>query len=472
MVTVVFMPIGFRAPSRRPTRTIRASVATAAVAALTLGTGGAAHADAALDDSALDYSTVNYPAPGQPLAGPSNDDVPAGQESIQSEGPGGDADERTSSDRESDRSAIHEAAVEKADGALRVATLHAELTADANFADPVQQLIGSLSSGSYAPARAVAKTAQAADPDVLVLTGVTFDAQEQIAQNLRERYLAVGQDGLSGIDYPYIFTAETNSGEESGVDLDGDGMIGGPHDVIGAGEFPGQHGMVVFSKHPIADSEVRTFQDFRWDRLPDNSMPERFSALERSTLRLQETSFWDVPVAVGDNEDHIHVLATAVALDSESAIDPGRTADIRRVVADYAAGEAWYLTDDDGGTGALHPSEPFVITGIPAAVDDSQDGVEQLSTAYAIKDPEPSATSEAVDSTLKDADAAATLTEDGEPVARTSVVLPSSALTVEGSGVFWPAEGEVGYDVVDPASSLGLSSRLVWADLSLTGENP
>ena len=73
----------------------------------------------------------------------------------------------------------------KAEGDLRVATLHAELTGDGSSERPLQQLIASLSGGQHAQARAIAQTAQINDPDVLVLTGVTYDDDGQIPELLR-----------------------------------------------------------------------------------------------------------------------------------------------------------------------------------------------------------------------------------------------------------------------------------------------
>src|SRR5699024_9232680 len=116
-----------------------------------------------------------------------------------------------------------------------------------------------------------------------------------------------------GLNYPHVFTAPTNSGKQSGADLDGDGMIGGAGDAIGYGDYPGQHGMIVFSKHPIAEDSVRTFQDFLWRDLPDGSMPQGYSELEESILRLQETSLCDVPIEVPGESDPVHVIATALA---------------------------------------------------------------------------------------------------------------------------------------------------------------
>ena len=45
---------------------------------------------------------------------------------------------------------------------------------------------------------------------------------------------------------------------------------------------------------------------------------------------------------------------------------------------------------------------------------------------------------------------------------RLDYVLPSANITVRNCGVFWPAEGEVGHDLVSASDH-----RLVWLDISL-----
>lgn len=428
----------------------RALTVVAVTGALLISSVTAAHSSPAADISTASHpvsaggpATGSYPAPGQPITTPE---------------PNGE-----------DTADLPEA---RADGEIRVATLHADLTGDPQAADPVEQMTTALNGGTYAPARAVAKTAQITAPDVLVLTGVTYDSAEQISDTLRSQYLAVGQDGTPAVDYPYSFTAPTNSGRESGVDLDGDGVIGGPTDAVGYGEFPGQYGMVVFSKLPIKESDVRTFQNFRWADLPDHRMPESYSALERSILSLQETSFWDVPVEVPGESEAMHILATSMAPPSSASTDEARGADIRRVITDYVAGDSWYLTDDDGDSGGLDQGAQFVVAGAPAAHDEgSSDDLSSLLRDTVLQDPEPRTSSEVENTRDQDSEASVTRTENGQPHSRSSYVLPAAALEVNGSGVFWPAEGDYGYEVVDPDSALTLDDRLVWVDLTWGPEN-
>ncbi|NDK31547.1 endonuclease/exonuclease/phosphatase family protein [Nesterenkonia sp. Hz 6-5] len=350
-----------------------------------------------------------------------------------------------------------------------MATLHADITADSTGEDPVKDLIASLSTGNHTQARAVAQTVQMNDPDIVVLTGVSYDKEHQIAELLNS-YLAAGQHSESGLDYPYTFTDGTNSGRESGVDLDGDGTIGGPGDAVGYGEYPGHYGTVIFSKYPIVEHEVRTFKEFLWSDVPDTSMTTgRDSSLESSVLRLNETSMWDVPVEV--DGEHVHLISASVASPPEVA-DTNRGDDMRRVMADYVAGRAWYLYDDAGETGHMDPGTPFVVAGVPAVRAGESENLDVLLESPVIRDTRPEAVTEVPQEEHPAATSAAD-PEDTRHVAggrgeRASFVLPSASVDVSGSGIFWPAEGEHGYEVVDPDSAYGLDDRLVWLDLTIS----
>lgn len=74
----------------------------------------------------------------------------------------------------------------------------------------------------------------------------------------QDDYLSVAHNGAAPIDYPYSYVAPVNTGVPSGLDLDNSGSVGGPNDAFGFGFFPGQYGMVVYSKYPIDQAAVRT----------------------------------------------------------------------------------------------------------------------------------------------------------------------------------------------------------------------
>ncbi len=415
---------------------LRPAAAVLTASCLSLAAVPAAQSGTAADGVAGATPAALYPAPGQPSPEANGNDDAA-------------------------TSTVH-----KDQGDLRIATLHADITADPSAEAPVESLVNSLATGNHTQARAVAQTAQLNAPDVLILTGVSYDEDQQIAEQLNG-YLASGQYGAAGLDYPYIFTAPTNSGRESGVDLDGDGSIGGPGDAVGYGEYPGQYGTVIFSKHPIAEDEVRTFQQFLWDDLPQAELPETsHSDLAASVLRLSETSLWDIPVEVDGHT--INLVTTALATPSEEA-DIARGDDLRQVIADYVTGQAWYLYDDKGEPAPGNPAAHYVVAGLPAAKT-GPENLDVLLDSPVLQDTQPEAVTQRPLSDRPGSewhtDPLATRHVPGDRDLRTSYVLPSTTLPVSDSGVFWPGEGEIGYQVVNPESSYALEDRLVWVDLT------
>ncbi|MEM9713693.1 MAG: endonuclease/exonuclease/phosphatase family protein, partial [Actinomycetota bacterium] len=137
---------------------------------------------------------------------------------------------------------------------VRFATFNVSMNR-ANLGDLAAELA---EPGSAQPA-AVAEIIQRNRPEVLLLNEFDFDP---VALELfQENYLGVSQNGEEPIHYDHTFIATSNTGEPSGVDLDGDGEVGGPNDAFGFGFFPGQFGMAVLSQHRIVEHKVRTFQD-------------------------------------------------------------------------------------------------------------------------------------------------------------------------------------------------------------------
>ena len=84
----------------------------------------------------------------------------------------------------------------------------------------------------------------------------------------------MAQNGAEPIHYPHVFLAPSNTGVDSGFDLDNDGQLGGPGDAQGFGFFEGQYGMVLLSQYPIDQLGVRTFQNFLWKDMPGAALPD------------------------------------------------------------------------------------------------------------------------------------------------------------------------------------------------------
>lgn len=248
------------------------------------------------------------------------------------------------------------------DGALRVATSHISLEGS-SAADVQATLVG----GEEPEAQDLAALVQQVRPDVLVLTGVPYDESHRLADTLNSDYFSDGDaraaDGHEGFAYPHMYTAPTNSGVDSGADLDGDGFIGGDGDSLGRGDYPGHYGMIVFSQAPIDADEARTFQDFLWDDLPENSMSEELSEVERAVLPLFGSTLWDLPVSIG--EDTVHVIAAARTTFGFVEADPALLHDQRRLIDDYLSedpADGAYIYDDEEDSGGLG-SQRWIFAG-------------------------------------------------------------------------------------------------------------
>ena len=372
-----------------------------------------------------------------------------------------------------------------ANGGLLVATFNASLNRAAEG-----ELVADLSTPDDPQAAAVAEIIQRSSPDVILLNEFDYVEDGAAVDLFRDNYLAVSQNGAFPADYEHAFTAPSNTGIESGFDLDNDGTVGGPNDAFGFGEFPGQYGMVVLSRYPIVEDEVRTFQNLLWSsmpgaRLPDDpSTPEPadwYSPEELEVVRLSSKSHWDVPIDF--NGRTVHVLAshpTPPVFDGEEDRNGTRNADEIRLWADYVAGDADWIVDDNGVAGGLAADADFVILGDqnsdPVDGDSIEGAIQQLLDLDRVQDPEPTSVGavEAAetqgqlnaehegDPALDTADFA----DDAPGNIRADYVLASDGFEIVEAGVFWPASD-------DPLSALtgeypfpSSDHRLVWVAIA------
>lgn len=350
---------------------------------------------------------------------------------------------------------------------VRVATYNVSL-----FREKSGDLVADLSRRTDAQAKAIAQVIQINNPDILLLNEIDHDEAGEAVDLLRRNYLEVSQGGATPVHYPYVYTAPVNTGEPSGLDLDGDGALGGPGDAYGYGAFPGQYGMAILSRYPIRTDEVRTFQNLPWASMPSNLIPESFYSAEKiAALRLSSKSHWDVPVSVGSSV--LHVLAshpTPPSFDGPERRNARRNHDEIRLWADYLTGgsAASWIVDDAGVAGGLPVGKAAVVLGDlnadPADGDSWPGAIDQLLTHPRLRDTHPTG------SAHEERTASFTPAPDGPGPLRVDYVLPASQLTVVGSGVFWPRTSEPGGALIGPdaAKSPRTSDhRLVRLDLRL-----
>nr|WP_315900144.1 endonuclease/exonuclease/phosphatase family protein [Ferrimonas balearica] len=365
---------------------------------------------------------------------------------------------------------------------LKVATFNVSMEAGNYRAkgDPLDpnRLAQLLADGEHPQIRNIAEILQRVRPDIVLLNEFDYiaDPAEGVEAFLRH-YLKVSQNGRQPLDYPYYYVAPVNTGVPSPYDIDGDGVASGTGgDAWGFGHYPGQYGMVLLSRYPIDQDQVRTFRTFPWHRMPDAQPilnPDGSPFYDTDTwqgLRLSSKSHWDLPVQVGDRT--VHILAahpTPPVFDGPENRNGARNYDEIRLWADYL-NNADYLVDDAGQRGGLAPDTRFVILGdynaSPTEGNSRPGAIDQL-----LNHP-------GVNATLRPESTGGALHSPDNPEARyhtaawraqVDYVLPSQyGFTPHRGAVFWPVEG---LELARLVAGRGASSdhRLVWLELDLTG---
>ncbi len=374
---------------------------------------------------------------------------------------------------------------------MRVATFNASLNRTASgvlFAD--LSAPGSAGSG-VAQAKRIAEIIQRNAPDVLLVNEFDYDAQTDgqgrtVVDLFHDNFLAVSQNGQPALTFPYRFTAPSNTGVHSGMDFDNSANAANPsgitttpgtdpygNDCYGFGWFPGQYGMVVYSKFPIMTPAVRTFRNFLWKNIPGALLPDIsttlppkdwYSAAELNVFRLSSKSHWDVPVDMGGGHV-LHFLVdhpTPPVFDSTEDRNGKRNHDEIRFWADYVDPvRATYHRDDAGVAGGLPANARFVIAGDhnadPVRGDSVAGAAQQLTTHPLINNSVvPSAAAYSNNTTN---------TADFTPTdLRVDYVLPSkSGFTILNSAVYWPLAPHPQASLVTNANAS--DHKMVWLDV-------
>lgn len=368
---------------------------------------------------------------------------------------------------------------------LRVATYNTSLYDEADGG-----LIRRLEAGDPA-ARSIAAVLQRVRPDLVLLNEFDYDIDGRAADLFQREYLEVAQgaDGRA-LRYPYRYLAPVNTGVPSGLDLDGNGVVGGEgrdrgNDAWGYGLHPGQYGMLVLSRHPIDTAQVRSFRLLKWSAMPDAARPadprsrDHFhpDAIWRQ-LRLSSKSHWDVPVRTPRGTLHFLVShPTPPVFDGPEDRNGARNADELRLWREYLddddADRDW-LCDDNGRCGGLPAGKPFVIAGDlnndPVDGDGRHEAIRQL-----IEHPRmlrlPAPRSVGAIAAARDAgganashrgDAAEDTGDFGPKVGnlRLDYLLPSAGLRATASAIHWPAPG-----TPEHTAAAATDHRMVWVDL-------
>ncbi len=373
---------------------------------------------------------------------------------------------------------------------VRFATFNASLNRSAEG-----QLIRDLAVPGNRQADAVAEIIQRARPDVLLINEFDYDAGGEAARLFQQNYLSQRHGDAAPIEYRYSYVAPSNTGIPSGFDLDNNGAVGGPNDAYGFGFYPGQFGMAVFSRFPIDEPGIRTFQRFRWKDMPGALLPDDpstpapadwYSPQELEVLRLSSKSHWDIPIQVGGKVVHFLVShPTPPVFDGPEDRNGRRNHDEIRFWADYITpNRSRYLYDDAGRYGGISPSQRFVIAGdqnadpfdgdsVPGAIQQllEHPRVDTRLTPWSAGAAEQAAAqgganrSHRGDPRYDTADFADT--QPGN--LRVDYVLPRKGLKLLDAGVFWPPSSDPLFSLVGTFPFPSSDHRLTWIDVRTPG---
>jgi endonuclease/exonuclease/phosphatase family metal-dependent hydrolase len=343
------------------------------------------------------------------------------------------------------------------------------------------ELYERLVSGEDENLKKVAAIIQTVNPDVILLN--EFDRFELDSGVLFiNNYLDKPQYGNEPVSYLHTLDGAVNTGEESGLDLNSNGVMAEPQDAWGFGTFKGQYGMLVLSRFPLRLE--RSFRYFKWKDMPGAMVPVNpdgspwYPDEIYKQLRLSSKNHWDVAVDVGGQTIHFLVShPTPPVFDGPEDYNGTRNHDEIRLWADYINPEkSAYIHDDTGLPGGLPGNAHFVIAGDmnadPVDGDSSNAAISQL-----LQHPRIDASCEPVSKGAVEASriqGGINLEHRGNPAADTAdfsdkhtgnlridYVLPSATLKVTGCGVFWPATGKPGHVLIDVSDH-----RMVWVDIT------
>jgi len=379
-------------------------------------------------------------------------------------------------------------------GEVRIASFNASL-----YRTTEGGLIEDLSTPDDEQAQVIAETIQRQRPDIVLLNEFDYDADGVAVDLFQDHYLSVVQHPeTEAIEYPYRVPFASNTGIPSGFDLNRDGVIGESgdaygQDAFGYGWFPGQYAFALFSKYPILEDDIRTFQEFLWKDMPGALLPsdpetdeegDWYSEEILEVFRLSSKNHVDAPVRIGG--EVVHVLAshpTPPAFDGPERRNVLRNHDEIRFWADYISPgqRSAYIYDDDGRTGGLRPGARFVIAGDlnadPCDGDSVPGAIQQVLDHPLVYDPLQSSEG-AVEQTelqgginLEHCNPPQYDTADFSPRVgnlRVDYVLPRTGMRVIDGGVFWPTTDWEHFDrLIGVWPFPGTDHRMVHIDVRL-----
>lgn len=290
------------------------------------------------------------------------------------------------------------------------------------------------------------------DADILVLTGMDHDpalhALRALARRLADR----------GLSYPHLHAPRPNSGQPTGLDLDGDGITHGPADAQGWGRFPGAGGSAILSRLPLLTDGATDHSAFLWRDLPGHLMPPGDPA-HAAIQRLPSHSHLQLPVALPDGRRLTLLIwhATPPVFDGPEDRNGRRNHDEA----------AFWLRVLDGSLPTPPPAPPFVLIGDanldPADSDGRPAALMALLTHPLLRDAAPRGSHGRSEPAHRGDPALDTVLYPRLGGLRLDYILPSRDLALRGAGVLWPPPE----DPLAPVLAAASRHYPVWVDLSL-----
>ncbi|MFT4014134.1 MAG: endonuclease/exonuclease/phosphatase family protein [Paracoccus sp. (in: a-proteobacteria)] len=328
-------------------------------------------------------------------------------------------------------------------GPLRIATFSPDLSRDGPGL--LLRDLGREDAQIAAVIQVIARTR----PDILLLTGLDWDHEGLALAALRQRL------EQAAIPYDHAFAGPPNAGMPSGLDLDGDGRLGKARDRQGFGRFPGQGGMALLSRFPLA--EIRDHSAFLWRDLPGHLMPP--TPPEAAAIqRLSSVAHWDVTITAGTRPLHLLAMAaTPPVFDGPEDRNGRRNHDELAFWLRHLPDAAFVLAGDLNLDPADGDGRPQALARLMDHVQDPRPASEGARQAGSLGVNAGHRGDPALDT--------ADWPDDRPPGnMRVDYLLPRKDLAVLGAGVFWPAE--------EPLATLARTAsrhRLVWLDLDWPG---
>lgn len=182
---------------------------------------------------------------------------------------------------------------------------------------------------------------------------------------------------------------------------------------------------------------------------------------------LSSKSHWDVPVQIGSKIVHLLALhPTPPAFDGPENRNGMKNYDEIRFVRDYLTpGSDHYIYDDQGQRGGIEADGSFIVLGdlnAQAGASGVDGAMTQLLEHPRVNDVMPMSPGGQHHS--PDIEGAQYHTAAWRK--RVDYVLPSQDLIVKDGRVFWPTQGEAGYDLMKKRDASS-DHRLVWLDIEL-----